>query len=387
MSALVSQKGSWSLPGPMDAAAVNGCLSEVKAAIAGLEAATLASLRSSDLRLNEAQTFASSLLHDACHAAEEQTHANKRRLEEAEARILRLEDKLMSKRSEIAALRDLAVKMKEKLAQKSEALLAIGETDCSKRPETVKPDPASAIVPINGRDREISISPGTREKNGQERRKEAGGDGNAHSGRRRGSAREYGRESSPDEEPGGGRNDGPDDMSHSEDSSPAEPRESRRKATHTKDRGRPHSRSRRSRAGREQSSRSPEGGGRRHAHSRDRRSHDSNGRRVTDRGSADLREVDRGESSSRSRSRRPWHSSSRGSKGKGKGKEAALCIPFVFGKCVWGDRCRERHPDAEDARLAKESLQSKVCRFGVDCKRKDCVFRHPQGRKRDEDES
>jgi len=344
-------------------------------------------LRSSDLRLNEAQTFASSLLHDACHAAEEQTQANKRRLEEAEARIVRLEDKLMSKRSEIAHLRDLAIKMKEKLAQKSEALLATGEMVGSKRPETVKPDPATAIVPINGRDREISISPGTREKNGQERHKEAGGEGNAHGGRRRGSAREYGRESSPDE-PGRGRNDGPDDMSQSEDSSPDEPRESRRRATHTKERGRPRSRSRRSRAGREQSSRSPEEGGRRHqARSRDRRSHDSRGRRATDRGSTDFREVDRGESSSRSRSRRPWHSSSRGSKGKSKGKEAPLCIPFVFGKCVWGDRCRERHPDAEDARLAKESLQSKSCRFGVDCKRKDCVFRHPQGRKRDEDES
>jgi len=372
----------------MDAAAVNGCLSEVKAAIAGLEAATLASLRSSDLRLNEAQTFASTLLQDSCHAAEEQAQANKRRLEEAEARILRLEDKLMSKRSEISHLRDLAVKMKEKLAQKSEALLAIGETDGSKRPETVKPDPTSAMVAVNGRERETSLSPpGAKEKSGQERRREAGGEADAHGSRRRGSAREHGRESSPDEAGGGRNGGGPDDMSHSYDSSPDEPRESRRRGAthHAKDRGRPRSRSRRSRAGREQSSHSPEGGGRRHhARSRDRRSHDSRGRRATD-----LHEADRGESSSRSRSRRPWHSSSRGGKGKGKGagKESALCIPFVFGKCVWGDRCRERHPDEEDARLAKESLQSKVCRFGVDCKRKDCVFRHPQGRKRDQDES
>jgi len=365
---------------PMDGAAVSGCLSEVKAAIAGLEAATLAGLKSSEVRLHDAQNHASNQLYDAVKMSEEQAKFHKERLEVAEARIERLEQKLMSKRSEITALRDLAARMKAKLERKSEALLAIDDDDTNKRPETVKSDAALAIVAANGKVRDDSES--TEAKRGRERTREGGGRDAQH-GRRHGTTSERKHEGSP-----GGRA-GNDNMSLSDESSADEPREQRRGNVHTKDRGRPRSQSRSRGGSRGHSSRSREGDCRYEERHRERRGHDSRSRRTTDRGSnAHHGEAERDESSSRSRSRRPWHSSSKVSKGKGKGdREPALCIAFVFSKCVWGDKCRERHPDPEDARLAKESLQNKVCRFGVECRRKDCVFRHPEGRRRDQDDT
>jgi len=366
---------------PMDGAAVSGCLSEVKAAIAGLEAATLAGLKSSEVRLHDAQNHASNQLYDAVKMSEEQAKFHKERLEVAEARIERLEQKLMSKRSEIAALRDLAARMKAKLERKSEDLLAIGDDDTSRRPETVKSDPALAMVSTNGKVREDSVSTDAKEKRGGERTRGGGRDAN-HS-RRRGTTSEHKNDGSP------GGQDGHEDMSQSEESSVDEPREQRRGTAHTKDRGRPRSQSRSRGDKRGHSSRSREGDCHYEERHRERRGHDSRSRRNTDRGSnAHHGEAERDDSSSRSRSRRPWHSSSKVNKGKGKGdREPALCIPFVFSKCVWGDKCRERHPDPEDARLAKESLQNKVCRFGTECRRKDCVFRHPEGRRRDQDDT
>jgi len=88
----------------------------------------------------------------------------------------------------------------------------------------------------------------------------------------------------------------------------------------------------------------------------------------------------------RSDSRYRSRSGGRGGKGRGKGgkgdREIPLCIGFVTSKCTFGSKCRDRHPaTSEDCRMARETLTSKDCRFGATCKRKDCVFKHPEGGK------
>lgn len=59
----------------------------------------------------------------------------------------------------------------------------------------------------------------------------------------------------------------------------------------------------------------------------------------------------------------------------------ALCIPYVMGSCKNGDECALRHPDEDNCRQALMSLKKKVCRYGAECKRQDCIFIH-EGRGR-----
>jgi len=62
-----------------------------------------------------------------------------------------------------------------------------------------------------------------------------------------------------------------------------------------------------------------------------------------------------------------------------------LCLPYVTGKCRRGDACRDRHPLKDDCREILDGMQKKLCRYGADCKRRDCIFKHPEERKRHSD--
>eukprot|EP00929_Paragymnodinium_shiwhaense_P009709 TRINITY_DN113986_c0_g1_i1.p1 TRINITY_DN113986_c0_g1~~TRINITY_DN113986_c0_g1_i1.p1 ORF type:complete len:326 (+),score=72.23 TRINITY_DN113986_c0_g1_i1:133-1110(+) len=102
------------------------------------------------------------------------------------------------------------------------------------------------------------------------------------------------------------------------------------------------------------------------------------------------------DSRSRSNSRR-GRGGDRGGKSRGKGgggkdgardaardgRDVPLCIAFVMGNCHRGNQCRDRHPDEENCKSARETLLNKICRFGNDCKRRDCIFKHPGKENRD----
>eukprot|EP00927_Polykrikos_kofoidii_P060563 TRINITY_DN55507_c0_g1_i1.p1 TRINITY_DN55507_c0_g1~~TRINITY_DN55507_c0_g1_i1.p1 ORF type:complete len:952 (+),score=117.52 TRINITY_DN55507_c0_g1_i1:148-3003(+) len=91
----------------------------------------------------------------------------------------------------------------------------------------------------------------------------------------------------------------------------------------------------------------------------------------------------RAESRSRSRSRsRGRRSRSRNGKGQGKsGKGRKVCIPYLMGVCKQGDSCFFTHLPRDEGKDLLEVLRKTSCRMGVSCGRRDCIFRHPPGRK------
>lgn len=73
-------------------------------------------------------------------------------------------------------------------------------------------------------------------------------------------------------------------------------------------------------------------------------------------------------------------SRTRGPKGSGKGKDGStLCFLYLVGKCT-KNQCPDRHPSREESKALLDKMQSTSCKWGLDCKRRDCVFWHPAGR-------
>merc|ERR1712232_154820 len=47
-----------------------------------------------------------------------------------------------------------------------------------------------------------------------------------------------------------------------------------------------------------------------------------------------------------------------------------------MGKCTAGSRCPNRHPDDQNCKDALDTLKRRVCKWGRECKRTDCIFIH-----------
>ncbi|CAK0840199.1 unnamed protein product [Prorocentrum cordatum] len=72
-------------------------------------------------------------------------------------------------------------------------------------------------------------------------------------------------------------------------------------------------------------------------------------------------------------------SRARGPKGSGKGKDNTLCFLYLVGKCN-RNQCADRHPSKEESKALLDKMQHTSCKWGRECKRRDCVFWHPADR-------
>lgn len=415
-----------------EAASFYQCVGDLKAAAHAIEVAFESALKSCEGRLLEAQ--------EARKKADVEMADLRQAQQLSEAKIARLETKLVAKREDIADLKGRTEKLEEKLERRREAAKAKAEQQHQHQvqldqqqqqwaaslaaPSTAaagSPAEATAGAPQpNGRAASPDATPGeacpTYCQDAPPAR-QRGSTGAERSVSRSPQEREAGESRGPGERWSALTADPEADVEGGRSTFRRAPRE--RSAESISDEpagGGTGGRGRRPRKALTRSSSSStepprgSGGGKRWCRKREReperspdvarrrRSQSAGGRgdrrtgRLSSRSSDSRGSLGQGGRGGRSRSRRQdsrQHGGSRGgslgskggkgsSKGKNKDREVPLCIPFIVGKCQWGNKCRERHPEPEDCRQARESLQNKICRFGAQCKRKDCIFKHPE---------
>jgi len=96
----------------------------------------------------------------------------------------------------------------------------------------------------------------------------------------------------------------------------------------------------------------------------------------------------RSRSRSRGTSRRPQAKARTKPLGRsGAEMPQALCFLHVIDKCRKGDACRDRHPARNEVLALRTKMERTPCRYGVDCTRGDCVFKHPPGRLKDREKA
>eukprot|EP00514_Thraustochytrium_sp_LLF1b_P010015 CAMPEP_0184551096 /NCGR_PEP_ID=MMETSP0199_2-20130426/23483_1 /TAXON_ID=1112570 /ORGANISM="Thraustochytrium sp., Strain LLF1b" /LENGTH=422 /DNA_ID=CAMNT_0026946155 /DNA_START=65 /DNA_END=1333 /DNA_ORIENTATION=- len=58
--------------------------------------------------------------------------------------------------------------------------------------------------------------------------------------------------------------------------------------------------------------------------------------------------------------------------------EDVVCIPYLTGQCLFGNKCRNKHVSEQEREEMISKMSGRPCRFGSHCKTEGCLFDHPQ---------
>merc|ERR1711920_392247 len=54
-----------------------------------------------------------------------------------------------------------------------------------------------------------------------------------------------------------------------------------------------------------------------------------------------------------------------------------ICFAYVAGRCAFGKKCHDQHPDDASCRSIRERYQKIDCQWGGQCRMEGCLYRHP----------